>query len=92
MIWGRVFAPTGKDDSFFVSIDDGDYALWHVQNSETWAWDPVSNRDVGGDVRDAFNPAVYYLEAGEHTLIIKQREDGTKIDRILITNDMEYVP
>lgn len=30
------------------------------------------------------------LEAGEHTLIIKQRKDGTKIDRILITDDMEY--
>jgi hypothetical protein len=37
---------------------------------------------------------VFYLdlEAEEHTLTIKQREDGTKIDRILVTNDMEYVP
>jgi len=85
VIWGRVLAPHGGDDSFFVSIDSGDYALWDTEQSSTWVWDQVKNR--GGP-----DPVVYYLEAGEHVLTIAQREDGTKIDRILITNDLGYVP
>ena len=36
--------------------------------------------------------AGYYLEAGDHLLIIKQREDGTKLDQILITGDMYFIP
>jgi hypothetical protein len=48
-------------------------------------WDRVSNRE-GEDL------LVYRLEAGEHILVIQQREDGTKIDWVLITNDMKFVP
>ena len=39
-----------------------------------------------------WDPVTYYLEAGQHTLKVKQREDGTKLDRILITDDMQFVP
>jgi hypothetical protein len=85
VIWGRIEAKNGEDDSFFISVDDGSYALWDTQRSKYWVWDRVSNR--GGD-----DPVSFYLEAGEHTLVIKQREDGTKIDRILITGDTEFVP
>ena len=85
VIWGRVIADSGTEDSFFVKIDSGNYALWDVQQSGSWKWDKVKDRD-GAD------PVVYYLEAGEHTLTIMQREDGTKIDQILITNDLSYIP
>ena len=85
VIWGRVKAVDTNNDSFFVSIDEAEYALWDTRISNAWVWDQVANR--GGD-----NPVVYYLEAGQHTLIFKQREDGTKLDRILVTNDMEYIP
>ena len=46
-IWGRVNAADGNNDSFFVSIDGADYALWDMPKSNTWFWDQVSNR--GGD-------------------------------------------
>ena len=42
--------------------------------------------------RDVANPVVYSLTAGPHTFTVKQRENGTKLDRILITDDMAYVP
>ena len=35
---------------------------------------------------------IYTLSAGEHVLMIKHREDGTKLDRLLITNDLSFVP
>jgi hypothetical protein len=87
VIWGRVISNSGGDDSFFVSVDSGPYALWDTLLSgvEVWGWDLVNHRG-GAD------PVVYSLAAGPHTLVIKQREDGTKIDRILITNDLAYVP
>jgi hypothetical protein len=85
VIWGRVLALTRGDDSFFISMDGGDFALWDTQQAETYIWDQVNNR---GDS----DPVVYSLAAGAHALTIKQREDGTKIDRILITNDMGYIP
>jgi hypothetical protein len=86
VIWGRILASNGNNNSFFVSMDDGNFALWSTVYSKKWAWDQVSNRN------DGLDPVVYHLETGEHILTIKQREDGTKIDKILITNDLEYMP
>jgi hypothetical protein len=87
MAWGRVIANTDDDDSFYIKMDNGEYALWDITlgGTETWVWDKVNNRGVA-------DPVIYSLEAGNHTLRIKQREDGAKIDRILITNNEQYVP
>jgi hypothetical protein len=85
IIWGRIKGTKAGDDSFYVSVDNGDWAVWDTSFSKSWVWDKVSNRKVA-------DPVIYYLKAGEHILIIKEREDGTKIDQIVITNDMEYVP
>ncbi|MCP4745024.1 MAG: hypothetical protein GY874_02630 [Desulfobacteraceae bacterium] len=85
IVWGRVLAASGQDDSFFVSMDNGLSALWDVQMSDSWVWDQLVDRGQT-------EPASYYLTAGTHTLTVYQREDGSKLDRILITNDMEYIP
>ena len=83
VVWGRLIDNLGN--SFYVSRDSGPYALWDTAGGSTWGWDLVNNRD-GAD------PVVYSLGAGQHTLVIKHREDGAKLDRILITNDRAYVP
>lgn len=87
VVWGRVISNDSGSDSFFASIDNGEYALWDTRmgGEETWVWGRVSDRGFA-------DPVIFHLETGVHTLVIKQREDGTKIDRILITNDMEHVP
>jgi len=85
VIWGRILASNGKNNSFFVSMDDGSFYLWSTVKSKKWVWDQVSSQG-GAD------PVVFYLEAGEHTLTIKQRDDGTKLDKIMITNNLGYVP
>ena len=86
VIWGRVLSISGGSDSFFVSIDNGSYALWDTQISTTWVWDQVNDRNNNAD------PVIYNLSKGEHTLMIKQREDGTRLDKIIITNDADYYP
>jgi len=85
IIWGRVLTPNGKDDSFFVSVDGGSESLWETTMSTKWTWDKVSHRD-GAD------PVTYNLSAGKHTLLIKQREDGAKLDEFIITDDLNFRP
>ncbi|UCG55653.1 MAG: SMP-30/gluconolactonase/LRE family protein [Phycisphaerales bacterium] len=41
---------------------------------------------------DATRPAVYIPSAGIHTLDIWMREDGLKLDRVLLTADPDYDP
>ena len=84
VIWGRLIAPDGRCNSFFTSIDAGEDFAWGVQIGSVWTWDSVN-----GNGQD---PLVFNLSAGTHTLRISGREDGTKLDRLLITNDMAFVP
>ena len=85
IIWGRVLAPNGYDDSFYVSMDGGADALWATTRSTTWVWDKVSNDKVA-------DPVFYTLSTGKHTLTIKQREDGTKLDKFIITDNLNLKP
>jgi hypothetical protein len=61
--------------------------LWDTfrEGEDIWVWDQVSDRRIA-------DPVIFTLDAGIHTLVIKQREDGTKLDSIFITNDRAYDP
>jgi hypothetical protein len=85
VLWGRVLSNSGSNDSFFVSLDNSGYLIWDTLISGSWVWDRAINRDVA-------DPAYFNLTAGTHTLRIEQREDGAKVDRLLLTNDLSYVP
>jgi hypothetical protein len=80
IVWGRVLAPNSGDDSFYVSMDNGAKVIWDAHRSNEWAWDKVNQR--GGE-----DPVVYNLVAGRHTLRIYRREDGTKLDCVVIAKD-----
>ena len=68
------------DNSFFVSMDYGASVAWHtaIGAKDTWMWDQVNDRNDP-------DPVSFSLTAGTHTLIVKQMEDGTKLDAIVIT-------
>jgi hypothetical protein len=65
-----------------------DYAVWTLpSNAEMgtapmWTWDQATSDSM----------PVFFLEPGEHTLRIKQRESGSQLDQLLITNNVEYQP
>lgn len=84
-IWGRHIAPDGVSDSFFVKMDDEVEDIWDISNSNTWQWSEVNGRAFGGVKR-------YDLDAGLHTLSIRGREGGAKLDRLVVTNDDQFVP
>ncbi len=85
VIWGRVIAPEGDQNSFFVDADGSGDNLWELGLTSTWEWQEVNNRDVA-------DPAIFTLSKGAHTITIKQREANSRIDKIFLTNDFNYTP
>ena len=88
-MWGRIIANNASEDSFFVSIDGGDYITWvtKVGEFETWTWDQLRDGPVADE-----KTVTLELQAGQHTLLIRHREDGIKLDKILISDDLKCIP
>jgi len=79
-VWGRVICPNANDDSYWVKVDESDWTNWNsIPAGTSWHWDDVHNQNND-------NVVFYELESGEHTLSICMREDGAKLDKILISN------
>jgi hypothetical protein len=99
-IVARVIAPTGTDDSFWFRIvgaesqthEDPDqsgtgWVMFNgIEQGSEWVWDEVHSADHDGEVVN------WTLAAGDYTLEIGKREDGTLIDAILITDDLDLDP
>jgi hypothetical protein len=94
-ILGRVIAPSGSDDSFWCRIEgattnttnhSSGWVRWGVDNGSNWHWAEVESMDDD-------DQAVYFtLDAGAYTLEIAYREDGTLLDRFLITDNLNLNP
>jgi len=85
-IWARVIAPTDGDDSFWLKMDNGSAIKWNeIPLGSSWHWVHVK-------ADGASNPASFTLGTGTHTLKIAYREDGTKLDELIITSDSGFDP
>jgi hypothetical protein len=76
-LWARVSSPTAGDDSLWASMDGSTPRLWDFASNANWHWE---------------KKAIYTLSAGEHTITLKWREDGTKLDKLLLTTDATLIP
>lgn len=90
-VLGRVIGPVGQSDSFWVRMDGGSWIKWNgAGNNGTpainWRWSKVKNELTGGAY------SVFNLNPGSHTLQMAYREEGTKLDQLLITNNPTYLP
>lgn len=97
-MWGRTIAPTGGDDSFFITWDTtdpkdrgvwdaGNENVWDVTESNNWFWDPISGRLGRGIPHREFK-----LDRGEHLLRVWHREDGTKVDAFFLADSQKAKP
>lgn len=77
-LWMRTICPSANDDSFWMRMDDGSWSQWNsIPTSTAWQWNKSSMS--------------VYLQDGKHTLYIGYREDGAKLDKMLLSCD-ETVP
>jgi hypothetical protein len=87
-IWVRTQEPGDRDDSVHIGLDrtllsDGGIGVAGGGDS-SWGWS--NNVKRGGMVRiDVTSPGV-------HTVNIWMREDGTPLDKIIVTDDPGYTP
>jgi hypothetical protein len=72
-LWGRTIAPDSGSDSFCLQIDGGPMTIWTPPRSSAWVWGKPQ-------------PSSYTISAGAHTISIRYRETGTKLDRLFLTN------
>ena len=77
-LFARVICPGPNEDSFWVRMDNGSFDSWNsIASSATWTW--------------AAFPSSFNLDTGSHTLTIAYREDGTKLDKLWITNTVAEI-
>ncbi len=76
-LYGRIDAPTGDDDSFWVRLNGGPWVAWKM-----------GIRQGKGFVWNRF-PGSFTAQAGPNLLELAYREDGTKLDRIYFSNQDE---
>lgn len=85
-LWVRVYGAVAEDDSVHAALDGRVFTRgqWGLNGGHgQWVW-----AGSVGAKRAAFDVPV----AGLHTLNLWMREDGVGLDRIVITQDVNFVP
>jgi hypothetical protein len=83
-IWLRGYTPNAAGDSLAVALDDQPVATLTGFTPGEWSW---ANSDTSGGV-----VTIEITEPGLHRLHLWQREDGLRLDRILLTINGNYNP
>ena len=82
-VWLRGFASNAAGDSVHVGLDEQLIAITAFAPGR-WKW---VNTTTGG-----MTATLSITTTGVHTLSLAMREDGLRIDRLLLTTDTTYIP
>jgi len=85
-VWALVRAPGNSDDSFHVKIDDSIYYEWHIVQTSGFEWRKLTNTSARNAVK------VPIVISGTNQLEVRQREDGTALKKVFLTEDDEFDP
>jgi hypothetical protein len=86
-VWSRVIARTENDDSFWARMDNGSWINWNnIAPGANWHWDFVHNESSPS------TPILFSLAPGAHTFCVAYREDDTRLDLLVVTNDASFNP
>jgi hypothetical protein len=76
-LWVRMYGFDTDANSFYESVDGSARAIIGIPDYDEWSW-------VAGDS--------YSLDAGLTVVELAGRENRTRADRLLLTNDPDFVP
>ena len=77
-IWMRVIAPNGSNNSITLRYNTSLVTEWHLPEYSTFTWVKCSS---------TFSAAI-----GTNTFKLYMREDGTQVDKIVLTTNAGYTP
>jgi len=81
-LWGRVRWDGECSNSFTMSLDDGlAFVFGEDATYNAWHW-----------VKAPPRLKQLTLTKGKHTLTIKNREDGVRLDQVLLVMDKDHIP
>ncbi|UJH67036.1 PKD domain-containing protein [Allomuricauda sp. SCSIO 65647] len=85
-VYGLVSAPSGSNDSFWVRANGGTWVKWNsIPGSAAFSWHQVWDNDNGDAI------VTFDLLNGTNTIDIANREQGTGLDKLYVT-DTANVP
>jgi hypothetical protein len=85
-VWLRGHSPNGAGDSIYVGLDNQPAVVLTGLAPQAWSWATKRTSEPGGAM------TITVTEPGLHILRIWQREDGLRLDRIVLTTDDGYNP
>jgi hypothetical protein len=86
-LWLRGYAPDGAGDSLYLGLANQGAVTPTILTGfvpQQWHWSKIETSN-GVAILDITQP-------GLHTLHLWQREDGLRLDRLLLTTDSGYTP
>ncbi len=83
-VWIKGHAAASTDDSVFPGIDGGSATSLTLSQYNTWQW---TNTTTGGA-----QASIPVSTTGNHTISLWMREDGLRIDRLLLTTNAAFSP
>jgi hypothetical protein len=94
VIWCRVQSPDEFHNSFFVSADGGPQDVYYAaeDNWGDWQWTQVNGLGGSGGEPRTLDPRLFTLSQGSHTIVFRERDRYTKLDRVILTKDLNFVP
>jgi hypothetical protein len=85
VVWVRYWTVGNLNDAWYAGFDKADLRRFYYNVAfNTWVW----TRHTDGPDRLQFND----LAPGRRTLILGRGESGPRCDRVLVTNDLQFVP
>jgi len=88
-VWVRMSAPNGASDSIHVGLNGlpvtfgaNGLGIWDSTVGDEWMWKDSMGERITIEVPNA----------GEHQFYIWMREDGVRVDSIILTTDSEFYP
>lgn len=89
-VWLRGYAPNSAGDSLYLALDEQSVMTLTGFAPGGWTWTNQRSSDIANGVGEV--AALEITEPGFHTLRLWQREDGLRLDRMILTVDNQYNP
>lgn len=78
-LFARVITPMGSINSYWIKLDSGAWSTWgNIGPANSWSW-------------FKYGTSLNYT-AGKHTIRLAYREMSIKLDKLIITKDLNYTP
>lgn len=94
-VWARAFSTGSEDNGVHIGLNgtwpEASQRLQLCENKHQWTWSSAQ-RTKDNHCGEPKTITLDIPEAGVHMIMISMREDGFELDKLLLTQDNNYIP